>query len=720
MIGGREFVFRYVGDASSLDAASTKAERAMGKTQGAAARLQNSLDGLASGGAAALIGGALTAGATVAGRALFEASSQAERLRITLGSVAQGDAGAELERLRAFSNRLGVDFRSTADAFVGFTAATRGTRLEGEEATRVFEAVTRSAKGLGASSENVTGVLLALQQMVSKGTVSAEELRGQLGERMPGAFQIAARAMGVTTAELGKMLEQGEILAEDFLPRFARQLEMELGGAADRAAGSMESSSIRMANAWEGLKQALGDTGIARAMADEMDSLASAISRVGAAMTRTRRAGGSGLAQVGAGVAQFGRDLWDFQFGDQNAAADNASETRRLLNRSAASALMGVPDEDTAGQRLAAARTRFMQRYRSEGDKLADELAEYRKQFAGRVTAAQQRADEAAIRAKHAKRGGRRERQPGRIDIIDLGSFEDIEAVDLANARERIQERQRREQEALRLVEQRDSTVTNLLGRTASGRTAEIQAQMQVLRDGLAAGRITDITAYTQAMAELDRELQEVGRQAERAGDRMSLFADEAVRNIQDAFGDTLYRAMRGSFDDIGDLWVELMQRMAAQAAAARLNEALFGNSLSGGTDQGLIGGIVRGLFGSTASATPAGNGLPSGLIPSGTPMATGTNYVPYDGFRAILHKGEAVVPKEYNPAAGGARVTINNYAGADIQTRERDDGGLDIDVVTRVVEQRIAGNVGQARGPMAGALKARGLNSSAVLPRMG
>jgi phage-related minor tail protein len=38
-----------------------------------------------------------------------------------------------------------------------------------------------------------------------------------------------------------------------------------------------------------------------------------------------------------------------------------------------------------------------------------------------------------------------------------------------------------------------------------------------------------------------------------------------------------------------------------------------------------------------------------------GIPLATGTNYVPYDGFPATLHKGEAVVPAAYNPANGGA-----------------------------------------------------------------
>ena len=41
---------------------------------------------------------------------------------------------------------------------------------------------------MGLSADQTSGVLLALQQMISKGTVQAEELRGQLGERLPGAL----------------------------------------------------------------------------------------------------------------------------------------------------------------------------------------------------------------------------------------------------------------------------------------------------------------------------------------------------------------------------------------------------------------------------------------------------------------------------------------------------------------------------------------------------
>lgn len=40
--------------------------------------------------------------------------------------------------------------------------------------------------------------------------------------------------------------------------------------------------------------------------------------------------------------------------------------------------------------------------------------------------------------------------------------------------------------------------------------------------------------------------------------------------------------------------------------------------------------------------------------IPSIPKLEVGTNNVPYDDMLAVLHKGEAVVPKKYNPAAGG------------------------------------------------------------------
>ena len=57
-----------------------------------------------------------------------------------------------------------------------------------------------------------------------------EELNSQLGEAMPGALQIAARSMGLTSQEFIKLVESVTVLAEDLLPKLATQIKLESSG----------------------------------------------------------------------------------------------------------------------------------------------------------------------------------------------------------------------------------------------------------------------------------------------------------------------------------------------------------------------------------------------------------------------------------------------------------------------------------------------------------
>jgi tape measure domain-containing protein len=67
--------------------------------------------------------------------------------------------------------------------------------------------------------------MTALTQMIGKGKISAEELRGQLGEALPSAMGIMAKSLGVTTQQLDKMMANGELMAADVLPKFATEME---------------------------------------------------------------------------------------------------------------------------------------------------------------------------------------------------------------------------------------------------------------------------------------------------------------------------------------------------------------------------------------------------------------------------------------------------------------------------------------------------------------
>lgn len=193
----------------------------------------------------------------------IEAQVAAERMRNTLNFAAggQGAGAAELEYLRATANALGIDVIKAADAFGKLSAAARGTTLAGQPTREIFEAVAGASTVMGLSADQTQGALMALQQMMSKGTVQAEELRGQLGERIPGAFAIAARAMNKTEAELGKMLEAGEVMASDFLPRFAAELKKTIAGDLVDSLHSTQAELNRLSNSWADVLRAANDAG---------------------------------------------------------------------------------------------------------------------------------------------------------------------------------------------------------------------------------------------------------------------------------------------------------------------------------------------------------------------------------------------------------------------------------------------------------------------------
>ncbi len=282
-------------------------KRKQQEASGASGGLISSLGGLRAA-ASVAIGGFAVQGLLQATAAMYSASAAAERLRIGLDFASARGSADEINYLRRTTYDLGLQFQSTAQSYMQFQAAAKGTTLEGDKARAVFESVAKASAVMGLSAEQNSGVLLALQQMVSKGTVQAEELRGQLGERLPGAFQIAARSMGVTTAELGKMLEMGEVISEDFLPKFAAELEKTLGDAPEKAANRLDASINRYNNAWEQFKQSLGDSGVSQFWSGQMDILSDGLMNFNQSIESARAAGagfGGQLAAAAGAALEF-------------------------------------------------------------------------------------------------------------------------------------------------------------------------------------------------------------------------------------------------------------------------------------------------------------------------------------------------------------------------------------------------------------------------------
>ena len=229
------------------------------------------------------------------GSALISAEAQSAKFRATFTSIAGADSvGREMEFVRVTARQLGLDLDATATSYAKLAASSRGTALEGQATRDIFTAVSRAATALGLSTAETDGALLAISQMMSKGTVSAEELRGQLGERLPGAFNIAAKAMGVSTAELGKMLETGQVLAEDFIPKFTRALE-EVGATAATTAGTSAKEFQRLKNEFQELWKVIADAGAATAIANVFRSIQQSIAGVSERIRLLRAENGGSL-----------------------------------------------------------------------------------------------------------------------------------------------------------------------------------------------------------------------------------------------------------------------------------------------------------------------------------------------------------------------------------------------------------------------------------------
>jgi len=206
--------------------------------------------------AAAAFKGFQFASESVAQARNFESLTNA--INFASGSVEEG--AKNMEFLRQRSELLGTDLLATTEGFKQFSGAMIGTSLEGQATRDIFDGVNVAASVMGLSADDAKGSFLALSQMMGKGKVSAEELRGQLGERIPGAFNIAARAMGVTSAELDKMMSNGELMAEDFLPKFSDELKKTFGPGLEKSVNSAQANLNRFNNTMLEIKLILGRT----------------------------------------------------------------------------------------------------------------------------------------------------------------------------------------------------------------------------------------------------------------------------------------------------------------------------------------------------------------------------------------------------------------------------------------------------------------------------
>ena len=158
-----------------------------------------------------------------------------------------------LKFVKELSQKYGQDLIVLTHEYAQFTAAADGCGMSLENQRVLYEALVRAAATFHMSEDKTRDMMVAVTQMMSKGKITAEELRRQLGNHLPGAFNLMAKAAGVSTGELEKMMKNGNAIATELLPKFAVELNKL---TKDAHFESLQMSLNQFKNAWYGLTEA--------------------------------------------------------------------------------------------------------------------------------------------------------------------------------------------------------------------------------------------------------------------------------------------------------------------------------------------------------------------------------------------------------------------------------------------------------------------------------
>jgi tape measure domain-containing protein len=209
-------------------------------------------------------------------RESLAAASDLQRINTRLG-VAFGDDPArtavELEYVRSAAERLGVDLQTTAQGYSKFAIAAQSAGLSLQSTRDIFESFTTVSRVYGLTADDTSGVFRAIEQSLSKGKIQAEELTGQLGDRLPGVVNALARGLGVTTDELGKLLEQGKVKAGPALELLADELKRTAQGQIAPAAVRFDAEIGRLKTSLFEFRNVVADSGFLSSMTSLAKSL---------------------------------------------------------------------------------------------------------------------------------------------------------------------------------------------------------------------------------------------------------------------------------------------------------------------------------------------------------------------------------------------------------------------------------------------------------------
>lgn len=213
------------------------------------------------------------------GRNFFKASDAALTFKAQMQVVNKEVAfGAEqLDYVNQTAIRLGVDMLTAETGFAKISIAASKSGMSVNETRHAFEGFSTAMTVLGTKTDRQNDVWLAVQQVMNKGYLSAEELNQQLNEHLPGAMAYAtemAEKMGMTLQDaIGKKA----LKAADVMAYMATRMKEDFGPSMEAALNRPSTQMTLLRNNINLLFQKIGESGASQAFVDLLKNINSSM-----------------------------------------------------------------------------------------------------------------------------------------------------------------------------------------------------------------------------------------------------------------------------------------------------------------------------------------------------------------------------------------------------------------------------------------------------------
>jgi hypothetical protein len=324
------------------------------------------------------------------------------------------------------------------------------------------------------------------------------------------------------------------------------------------------------------------------------------------------------------------------------------------------------------------------------------ELADQRDQFQKMLASAQE--DLFPVDKYDALR-----KQAESLYAADLESLNvQLEKIAALEEQDRLTKRLSADAEAMAAVQAEILALTESTLTPFEQYTNQVERLNQLYADGSIDGQL-----YMRGISQAQDGFDKLAKKSKETTDTMSTFAEQAARNIQDSLAEFLFDPFDKGLDGMLEDFAKMLQRLAAQAAAAEILKSIgnWGSSNSG--QEGWVGalaGMVSQFGGQRAN---------------GGPVSGGTTYLVGERGPELFRptSSGAIVPNEALGGGGGDMVVnINNNTSAKVRTEERSQGNTKVLEVT--IEEVVARSISQG-GKVASAMQGTyQLNRGPGMPR--